>query len=80
MLTSRWGMESRRARSAFGSDGGGGAWETRGRDLGFRRCCAWWTVILGVRAVGEHVAFIQGAERLALGTAADRWVSDGRCV
>ena len=50
------------------------------RDLGFGRYCAWWTVILGVRAVGEHVAFIQGAERLALDTAADRWVSDGRCA
>ena len=71
-------MESRRARSAFGS--GGGTWETRGHDLGFRRCCARWTVILGVRAVGEHVAFIQGMERLVLGTAADRWVSDGRCA
>jgi len=71
-------MESRRVRSAFGS--GGGTCETHGRDLGFRRCYARWTVILGVRAVGEHVAFIQGVERLALDTAADRWVSDGRCA
>ena len=71
-------MESRRVRSAFGS--GNGTWETCGRDLGFGRCCARWTVILDVRAVGEHVAFIQGTERLALGTAADRWVSDGRCA
>ena len=75
---SRWGMESRHARSAFGS--GGSTWETRGRDLGFGRCCTWWMVILGVRAVGEHVAFVQGTERLALGTTADRWVSDGRCA
>ena len=71
-------MESRHARSAFGS--GGGAWETHGRDLGFGRCYARWTVILGVRAVGEHVAFIHGVERLPLGTAADRWVSNGRCA
>ena len=71
-------MESRRARSAFGSDGD--TWETRGSDLGFGRCCARWMVILDVCAVGEHVAFIHGAEQLALGTAADRWVSDGRCA
>ena len=78
VLTSRWGKELRRVRFAIGSDGG--TWETRGRDLGFGSCCVRWTVILGVCAVGEHVAFIQGAERLALGTAADRWVSDGRCA